>query len=163
MMDFFRFLIWVSFFHFIPFGLSPSGFGYDGFFLFFELGLLFPFYWLWFKSVGFRLWLFFLSFWFRTLFFHFIAFGLSPWGLGYDGFLFFLSWGFFFILCLWFKSVGFRLWWFFFCVFEWGLVFPFDWLWFKSVGFRLWWIFFSDLRLPVPFYCLWFKSVSFRL
>ena len=55
MMDFFCFLIWGFFFHFNVFGLSPSGLGYDGFFLFFELGLLFPFYCLWFKPVEFRL------------------------------------------------------------------------------------------------------------
>ena len=54
-MDFFCFLIWGFFFHFIAFGLSPSGLGYDGCFLFFDLGLLFPFYYVWFKSVGFRL------------------------------------------------------------------------------------------------------------
>ena len=54
MMDFFCFLIRGFFFHFIAFSLSPSGLGNDGFF-FFDLGLLFPFYWLWFKSVGFRL------------------------------------------------------------------------------------------------------------
>ena len=54
-MDFFCFLIWGFFFHFIAFGLSPSGLGYDGCFLIFDLGLLFPFYYLWFKSVGFRL------------------------------------------------------------------------------------------------------------
>ena len=54
MMDFFCFLIW-DFFHFIALGLSPSGLGYDGFFLFFDLELVFPFYCLWFKSVGFRL------------------------------------------------------------------------------------------------------------
>ena len=51
----FFFLSWGFFFHFIPFGLSPLGLGYDGFFLFLDLGLLFPFYCLWFKSVGLRL------------------------------------------------------------------------------------------------------------
>ena len=54
-MDFFVLLICAFFFHFIGFGLSPSGLGYDGFSLFFDLGLLFPFYLLLFKSVGFRL------------------------------------------------------------------------------------------------------------
>ena len=52
---FFVFLIWGLFFHFIAFGLSPSGLGYDGFFLFFDRGLVFSCYCLWFKSVGFRL------------------------------------------------------------------------------------------------------------
>ena len=142
-MDIFCFLIWVFFFHFIAFGLSPSGLGYDGFFLFFDLGLLFPFYCLWFKSLGHRLWwFFFFVFWFGAsssmllnlfesvgirlwyisfffliwrLFFHFIAFGLSPSGLGYDGFfLFFDLWILLPFYCLWFKSVGFRLWWIFF-------------------------------------------------
>ena len=57
---FFFFLIWGFFFHFIAFGLSPLGLGYDGCFLLFDLGLL-PFYCLWFKSVGFRLfWIFFV-------------------------------------------------------------------------------------------------------
>ena len=51
----FFFLIWGFFFHFIAFGLSPSGLGYDGFFLFFDLELLLLLYCLWFKSVGFRL------------------------------------------------------------------------------------------------------------
>ena len=51
---FFCLLIWGFRFHFIAFGLSPSVLGSDGFFLFFYLELLFPFYWLWFKSVGFR-------------------------------------------------------------------------------------------------------------
>ena len=54
MKDFFCLLIRGFFFHFIAFGLSPSGFDYDGFFLFLDLGLLFPFYCVWFKSVGFR-------------------------------------------------------------------------------------------------------------
>ena len=35
MMDSFCFLIWDFFFHFIAFGLSPSGLGYDGFFFVF--------------------------------------------------------------------------------------------------------------------------------
>ena len=55
MMDSFCFLIWDFFFHFIAFGLTPSGLSYDGFFLFVDLGLFFPFYCLWFKTVGFRL------------------------------------------------------------------------------------------------------------
>ena len=54
-MDFFCVLFWDFLFHFIAFGLSPSALGYVGFFLFFDLGLLFPFYCFWFKSVGFRL------------------------------------------------------------------------------------------------------------
>ena len=80
-MDFFSFVIWGFFFHFIAFGLSPSGLGYDGFF--------------------FLIW---------SFFFHFIAFGLSPSGLGYDGFFVFFDLELLFLLyCLWFKSVGFRL------------------------------------------------------
>ena len=55
MKDFFCLLIWSFFFLFFVFGLNPSGLGYDGFFLFFDLGLFFPFYCLRFKSVGFRL------------------------------------------------------------------------------------------------------------
>ena len=57
-MVFFCFLIWGFFFHFIVFGLIPSGLGYDGFFCF-------------------LIWGFFI---------HFIAFGLTPSGLGYDRF-----------------------------------------------------------------------------
>ena len=138
MMDFFCFLIWSFFFYFIAFGLSPSGLGYEGFFLFFDLGLLFPYYCLWFKTVELRLWRIFFVFWFgasfaillplvwarrvkamkdffclliRGFFFHFIAFGLSPSGLGYDGFFLFFDLELLLLLyCLWFKSVGFRLW-----------------------------------------------------
>ena len=127
MMDFFCSLIWGLFFHFIAFGLSPSGLGYDGFFLFFDLGLLFPFYCLWFKSVGFRLWWFFFVFLIWGLFFHFIAFGFSPSGLGYDGFFLFSDLGLLLpFYCLWFKSVGFRVWWFFFVFLIWGLFFHFN-------------------------------------
>ena len=91
------FSIWRFFFHFICFGLRPSGLGYDGFYLCFHLGLLFPFYSLRFKSVCFRLWWFFFVFFIWCFFLHFIPFGLSPSGLGYDGFFFcFLIWGFFF-------------------------------------------------------------------
>ena len=43
MIDFFCFFNWSFFFHFIAFGLSPSGSGYDSLFLFFDLELLFPF------------------------------------------------------------------------------------------------------------------------
>ena len=141
MMDIFCFLSWVFFFHFIGFGLSPSGLGYDGFFLFFDLGLLFPFYCLWFKSVGFRLWWFFFCFLIWPFFTHFIALGLSPSGLGYDGFVLLFDLGLVFpFYCLWFESVGFRLWEIFF-VFELKLLFSFYSLRFKSVGFRLWWLF----------------------
>ena len=83
MMEFFYFLIWGLFFHFIAFGFSSSGLGYDRFFFRF---LIFGF------------------------FFHFIALGLSQSGLGYDGFFLFFDFGVVFPLyCLWFKSVGFRL------------------------------------------------------
>ena len=54
-MDFFCFFDLNFFFHFIAFGLSPSGLGYDRFFLFFDLGLLCPFYCLWFQPVELRL------------------------------------------------------------------------------------------------------------
>ena len=138
MMDFFCFLIWSFFFYFIAFGLSPSGLGYEGFFLFFDFGLLFPYYCLWFKTVELRLWRIFFVFWFgasfaillplvwarrvkamkdffclliRGFFFHFIAFDLSPSGLGYDGFVLFFDFELLFpFYCVWFKSVGFRQW-----------------------------------------------------
>ena len=96
--------------------LKPSGSGFDGFYLFFNLLLLFPFYWLWFKAVWFFPWWIFFVFplaasfpilvrfvWGRrvqalmdflcfstcSFFSHFIAFGLNPSGLGFDGFFFF--------------------------------------------------------------------------
>ena len=116
---FFVFLIWSYFFHFIAFGLSPSGLGYDGFFLFFDLGIVFSCYCLWFKSVVFSLWWIFFVFWFLAsssillrlvlvrrayammaiffliwgFFFHFIAFRLSPSGLRYDRFFLFFWFG----------------------------------------------------------------------
>ena len=68
-MDFFCFLIWGFFFHFIALGLSQFGLGYDVFF-------------------------FVLLIW--DLFFRFISFGLSPSGLGYDGFFLFFNLGPFF-------------------------------------------------------------------
>ena len=47
------------YFHFIAFGLS--GLGIEGFFLFLDLQLLFPFYCFWPKAVGFRVsWIFFV-------------------------------------------------------------------------------------------------------
>ena len=52
---FFGFLICAFFLVFIAFGLISSGLGYDGYFRFFDLGLLFPFFCLWFKFVGCRL------------------------------------------------------------------------------------------------------------
>ena len=59
-MDFLCFLTCSYFFHFIAFGLKLSGFGFEGFFLFLDLQLLFAFYCLWFKAVGFRFsWIFF--------------------------------------------------------------------------------------------------------
>ena len=61
MTDFFCFLIWGFFFHFISFGLSPSVYATMDILC----CLIFGF------------------------FFHFMAFGLSPTGLGYDGFFFF--------------------------------------------------------------------------
>ena len=110
MMDFFCFLIWGFLFHFIAFGLIPSRLGYDGFFLFFDLRLLLPFYCLGFKSVGLRLlWIFFVIL-ICVFFFHFIAFDLSSSGLDYDGFFLFFDLGLLVqFYCLWFKSFGFRI------------------------------------------------------
>ena len=133
MMDFFRFLIFRFFFHFIAFGFSPSGLCYDGYF-FFDLGLLLPFYCLSFKSVRFRVWCFCFFLIWRCLF-HFIAFGFKPSGLGYDRFFFLLRFlASFSIFLPFFKSVRFKLWWFS-LVFDLGLVFQFYCLWFKSVEF----------------------------
>ena len=61
------FCIWPCscFFHFIAFGLRLSGLGFEEFSLFSHLQLLFPFYCLRIKAVGFRLsWIFF---WFLDL------------------------------------------------------------------------------------------------
>ena len=150
-MDFFCFSTFSFFFHFIAYGLRPSGLGFDGFFLFFNLQLPFSFYCQWFNDVGFRLYWIFFSFFNLQLLFPFY--------------------------CLWFKAVAFRLWWIFFvfnlqllfpfyCLyglrlsglrfdgffwfFHLQLLFPFYWLWFKAFGFRLWWIFFV-FRLSVSF------------
>ena len=122
----FFFLIWVVFFHFIAFGLSLLGLDYDGFFLFFDLGLLLPCYCLWFKSVGFRLWwifVFFIFIW--AFFFHFIALGLSPSDKAIMFFFFFDLGLLLPFYCPWFKSVGFRLWGFFFVFSFWHCFFHF--------------------------------------
>ena len=185
MMDFFCFLIWSFFFYFIAFGLSPSGLGYEGFFLFFDFGLLFPYYCLWFKTVELRLWRIFFVFWFgasfaillplvwarrvkamkdffclliRGFFFHFIAFGLSPSGLGYDGFFCFLIWSFFFHFIAFGVSLSGLGYNWFFLFFDLGLLFPFHCLWIKSVGFRLWWIFFVFLIWRFFFHFIAFGS-----
>ena len=85
---FFCFLTSSVFLHFIDFGLRPSGFGSDGFFLFFDFQRLFAFYRLSFKALGFRLrWIFF-CFLTSSVFLLFIAFGLRPSGLGSDQFFF---------------------------------------------------------------------------
>ena len=146
-MDFF--LFWVFIFHFIAFGLSPSSLGYDGFLLFLDLGLIFLFYCFWFKFVGFRLWCFICCFMIWGFFFHFIACGLSPSGLGYDGFYSFFDLRLLFpFYCLWFKSVGFRLWCFFFCFLIWGFFFYF-------IAFGLC---SSGLGYDVLFVVLWFGA-----
>ena len=62
LMDFFSFFTCSFFSHFIGFGLRPSGSSFDGFFLFFDFQLHFPFYFHWFKAVGFILWLNFYVF-----------------------------------------------------------------------------------------------------
>ena len=180
-----------SFFsHFIGFGLRPSGSFLDAFF-FFDLQLLFPFYCLWFKAVGFRLqWIFCFST--CSFFSHFITISLRPSCSGFDRFfLFFDLQPLFCFFSLWFKAVGFSLWWIF-LFFDLQLLFLFYCLWCKAVGFRLWFIFFLffdlqllfpillalvkgrrvqalmdflmffDLQLLSPFYCLWFKAVGFR-
>ena len=127
---FFVFLIWGFFFHFIAFGLSPSGLGYDGFLLFLSWGFFFILC-LWFKSVGLRLLWGFFVFWFGACFSILLPLG-------------------------WVRRVYAMM--DFFCYFDLGLLFPFYCLWFKLVGFRLWWIFFVFffyLGLLLPFYCLW--------
>ena len=63
-------------FHFIVSGLRLSGIGFKEFPLFLDLELLFPFYCLRFKAVGFRFsWIFF-GFYTSSFFLHFIVFGL---------------------------------------------------------------------------------------
>ena len=68
LMDFFLFSTCSFFFQFIAFGFRPSGSSFDRFCLFFDLHLLFPFYCLCFKAVGFSLWRFFFLFWFVASF-----------------------------------------------------------------------------------------------
>ena len=114
-MDCFCFSTCSFFSHFIGVRLWPSGSGFDGFLLFFDLQLLFLFHWFWLKAVGFRLW--WISFVFRlaasfpislvlvkgrrvqvlmdffyfftcSFFPHFIAFGIRPSGSSFDGFFF---------------------------------------------------------------------------
>ena len=80
------------------------------FFLFFDLQLLSPFYCLWFKAVGFGLSCIFFCFSTSSFFIRFIAFGLRPSGLGFDGFFVFFDLQLLFpFYCLWFKAIGFRL------------------------------------------------------
>ena len=69
-------------------------------------------------------------------FFHFNVFGLSPSGLGYDGYFGFLIWGFFF------RFIAFGL-------------SP------SSSGYDGFFLFF-DSEFLFLLYCLWFKSVGFR-
>ena len=98
-------------------------------------------------------------------FFHFIACGLSPSVLGYDGFFLFFSWGFFFhfiALGLSPSGLGYEG----FCLFfDFGIVF-FSFLAFRlspsGQGYYVFFLFF-DLGLLFPFYCLCFKLVRFRL
>ena len=170
MMDFSCFLIWGFFFHFIAFGLSPSGLGYDGFFCFliwgfflhfiafglslsglgynyfffpfFDLVLLFPLYCLWFQSVRLRLWWIFFCFFIWGFFFHFIPFGSSPSGLGYNGCFCFFRLGVFFHFIAFGLSQSGLSYDGFYLFFDLGLLSRLYCLWFKSVGFRLWWIFF---------------------
>ena len=141
-MDFYGFSTYSFFFRFNAYGLRLSGLGFDGFFLFFNLLLLFPFHCPWSKAVGFRLWWIFLFFAFQLLFLfyclcfnvfafrlwwiffffstcsfflHFIAYGLRLSGSGFDGFfLFFNLQHLFAFYCVWFKAVGLALWWIFF-------------------------------------------------
>ena len=164
-MEFFCVFFLGFFFYYIVFGLSPSGLGYNGFVLFLDLGLLFPYYCLWFKTVELRLWRIFFVFWFGAsfaillplvwarrvkammvffcflicgFFFHFIVFGLIPSGLGYNGFFCFLIWGFFIHFIAFGSSPSGLRYDGFFLFFDLGLLFPFYCLWFNSVGFRLW-------------------------
>ena len=137
MMDFFCFLIWGFFFHFIAFGLSPLGSGYDGFFC--------------------------LLIW--SFFFHFIAFGLSPSGLGYDGLFLFFDLGLLFLFYwFWFKPVEFRVWRIFFvCWFGASSSFFLPLVYTRRVKAMMVFFLFFDLGLFFPFYCFRFKSVGFRL
>ena len=68
LMDILCFSTYTFFSHFIAFGLRPSASGFDGFSLFFDWQLLLPFYCVWFKAVGFRLWQIFFVFWLAASF-----------------------------------------------------------------------------------------------
>ena len=113
-MDFFSFSPCSFFFHFIAYGLMLSGLGFDGFLLFFNLQLLFPFYCLSFKAVGFRPWWIFFVFYLLASF-SFYCLWFKAVGLGFDGFFLFFNLQLVFkYYCLWFKVVGYRLRWIFF-------------------------------------------------
>ena len=134
-MNFFCFLTCSFFFRFIAFSLRTSGSDFDGFSFFFNLQLLLPFYCVWFKAVGFRLWRIFFCFSTGSSFFDFIAFGLRPSGSGFDGFSFF---------------------------FDLQLLYPLHWLWLKIVGFKRWWIFFVfrlAASLPILLALVWGRRV----
>ena len=96
--------------------------------------------------------------------FHFIAFGFKPSGLGYDRFFFLLRFlASFSIFLPFFKSVRFKLRWFS-LVFDLGLVFQFYCLWFKSVEFGYdGFLLFFGFGAFFSVDCLWFKSVWGRL
>ena len=109
-MDLFGFSTCSFFFHFIALGLRPSGLGFHVFFFVFRLAASFSVYCLWFKAVGFGLSCIFFCFSTSSFFIRFIAFGLRPSGLGFDGFFVFFDLQLLFpFYCLWFKAVGFRL------------------------------------------------------
>ena len=178
-MDVFCLSTFSFFFHFIAYGLRLSGIGFDGFFLFFNLQLLFPFYCLWFKAVGYKLWCIYLVFYLAASFFHFIEYGLRLSCLRFEGFFGFLPFSFFFhFIAYGFQPSGLGFDGFFFCFstcrfffhfipyglrlsgigfdgffsfFTFQLLFPFYCLWFTAVGFRLWWIFCFVFQLAASF------------
>ena len=111
------------------------------FFCFLIRGFFFPFYCLWLKPVELRIWRIFFVFWFGAFFSRFIAFGLSPSALGYDGFFLFFDLGLLFpyVFGLSPSALGYEG---FFLFFDLGLLFPYYCLWFKPVELSLWRIFF---------------------
>ena len=149
-MNFFCLLTYSFFFHLLAFDLRLSGWMFDGFFLFFDLQILFPFFWLWLKAIWFRLWWILFVFRLAASFPIFLRFvrGRRVWALT-DFFCFLTCTFFFYFIVFGLKQSGSGFDWFF-LFFDLQLLLPFYRVWFKEVGFRLWRIFFV-FRLAASF------------
>ena len=65
--------------------------------------------------------------------------------------------------CLWFKALGFRLRWIFFCFLTSSVFLHFIAFGLRTSGLVSDGFFFFDFQRLFAFYCLWFKAVGFRL